>query len=54
MLHGDNVRFEAACRKAGVPVTADFGPGEHVWAYWDDKIRDVLAWLPLPRSDDPA
>ncbi|MEP6814723.1 MAG: alpha/beta hydrolase family protein [Marmoricola sp.] len=28
-------------------VTADFGPGEHEWGYWDAKIRDVLAWFDL-------
>lgn len=27
--------------------TADFGPGAHDWAYWDARIQDVLAWLPL-------
>jgi putative tributyrin esterase len=21
--------------------------GEHEWGYWDTKIQDVLAWLPL-------
>jgi S-formylglutathione hydrolase FrmB len=28
----------------------DFSPGAHDWAYWDAKIQDVLAWLPL-RAD---
>ncbi len=37
----------AACTAAGVPVTTSFGPGEHDWAYWDDRIQDVLSWLPL-------
>jgi putative tributyrin esterase len=48
MLFEDNVSFRDACASAGVPVTADFGPGEHEWGYWDAKIQDVLAWLPLP------
>ena len=39
--------FHKACRAAGIPVTVDFGPGAHDWAYWDRKIQDVLAWLPL-------
>jgi S-formylglutathione hydrolase FrmB len=50
-LSGDNERFRDACAAAGVPLTTDFGPGAHDWAYWDVLIQDVLAWLPLP---DPA
>ena len=46
-LLAGNRRFVAACTAAGVPVTTSFGPGEHDWAYWDDRIQDVLAWLPL-------
>lgn len=49
-LYDENVAFRDACRKKGVPVTADFGPGEHEWGYWDNKIQDVLRWLPLPSS----
>lgn len=48
-LIGDNETFRDACASAGVPLTVDFGPGAHDWAYWDAKIQDVLAWLPLPR-----
>jgi putative tributyrin esterase len=48
-----NVTFRDACAARGVPVTVEFGPGEHVWQYWDDRIRDVLAWLPL-RATPPA
>ncbi|MGK5442445.1 alpha/beta hydrolase [Micromonospora sp. URMC 105] len=46
-LYEDNVRFVEAARARDVPVTVDFSPGDHDWAYWDEKIRDVLAWLPL-------
>ncbi len=46
-LLADNRRFVAACERAGVPVDTDFGPGDHDWAYWDTRIQDVLAWLPL-------
>ena len=48
-LIGANKRFVAACAAARVPVATSFGPGEHDWAYWDDRIQDVLAWLPLAR-----
>jgi putative tributyrin esterase len=44
-LYDENVRFADACRAKGVPVTVDFGPGDHEWGYWDTKIQDVLAWL---------
>ena len=46
-LYAENQVLRDACRVSGVPLTADFGPGEHTWDYWDAKIQDVLAWLPL-------
>ena len=48
-LVGQSIRFAAHARSAGLEVTSDVGPGEHEWGYWDARIRDVLAWLPLPR-----
>ncbi|MFC4150167.1 alpha/beta hydrolase family protein [Micromonospora mangrovi] len=50
-LYEDNTRFVATARERGVPLTVDFSPGDHDWAYWDAKIQDVLAWLPLRRGD---
>lgn len=44
-----NRRFVAAAEAALAPLTVDFGPGEHEWGYWDARIQDVLAWLPLDR-----
>ncbi|MER7420824.1 alpha/beta hydrolase family protein [Micromonospora peucetia] len=46
-LYEDNLTFVAAARERDVPLTVDFSPGTHDWAYWDAKIQDVLAWLPL-------
>jgi putative tributyrin esterase len=46
-LYDDNVRFVEAAHRRNVPVTVEMGPGGHDWAYWDTKIQDVLAWLPL-------
>ena len=43
----DSRRFVARCTDVGVSLTTSFGPGEHEWAYWDARIQDVLAWLPL-------
>jgi S-formylglutathione hydrolase FrmB len=51
-LFEDNRRFVAAARRRGGPVTVDFSPGEHEWGYWDAKIQDVLAWLPLAAEPD--
>lgn len=48
-LHDCNVRFVDEATAAGVDVHVDFRPGEHEWGLWDAAIRDVLAWLPLPR-----
>jgi putative tributyrin esterase len=47
-LYDESRTFRDACRTKGLPLTVDFGPGQHEWAYWDMKIQDVLAWLPLP------
>jgi putative tributyrin esterase len=46
-LIADNIALRDELLAAGAKVTADFGPGEHDWAYWDARIQDVLAWLPL-------
>jgi S-formylglutathione hydrolase FrmB len=46
-LYPDNVRFRDACQTKGVALSVDFAPGEHEWGYWDRKIRDILAWLPV-------
>jgi putative tributyrin esterase len=48
-LYDANVRFTDAARARGLDVHVDFRPGEHEWGLWDATIRDVLAWLPLPR-----
>jgi putative tributyrin esterase len=49
ITYEDNLRFRDACAARGVRLHVDFGPGDHVWSYWDAKIQDVLAWLPLGR-----
>ena len=42
-----NRKFVAAAEAAGVDLTTDFRPGEHVWSLWDVVIQDVIAWLPV-------
>ncbi|WP_433619113.1 alpha/beta hydrolase [Dactylosporangium sp. CA-139114] len=46
-LYSSNLRFRDACAEHGIPLKTEFSPGAHDWAFWDDKIREVLAWLPL-------
>ncbi|BCG61322.1 alpha/beta hydrolase [Paenibacillus sp. URB8-2] len=46
-LYEDNLRFRDACRSTSLSLTYEEGPGAHEWGYWDAKIQDVLAWLPL-------
>jgi len=46
-LHADNLAFRDACRKTRLDLTYTEGPGDHNWAYWDARIQDVLAWLPI-------
>lgn len=41
--------FLSAADDAGVEVTASLTTGEHEWGYWDARIQDVLAWLPIRR-----
>ncbi|MEK4457907.1 MULTISPECIES: alpha/beta hydrolase [Paenibacillus] len=46
-LYKGNQAFRETCNTIGVPLTYEEGPGAHEWGYWDAKIQDVLAWLPL-------
>lgn len=46
-LYEENLAFKAKCDQTGYDLTTDFGPGDHEWGYWDEKIQDVLKWLPL-------
>jgi S-formylglutathione hydrolase FrmB len=46
-LYASSRRFAEAARAAGIEVTEDYRPGDHVWSLWDDVIEDVIDWLPL-------
>ena len=46
-LYEDNQVFRRACEETNLDFTYQEEPGEHEWGYWDKKIQDVLAWLPL-------
>ena len=45
ILYADNVRFRDAIRQLPLDLTYEEGPGEHTWAYWDEMIQRVLAWM---------
>ncbi len=49
LLH-ESEAFIAAASDRSIALTTSIGPGDHDWAYWDARIQDVLAWLPLSRS----
>jgi len=44
-LYSQNVRFRDAVRGLPLDLTYEEGPGEHNWAYWDEMIQNVLAWM---------
>jgi putative tributyrin esterase len=46
-LYEDNLRFRDHATKLGYDLTYQESPGDHNWKYWDEKIQDVLQWLPL-------
>lgn len=46
-LYDQNVAFKETCARHDYPLTTEFSSGDHNWAYWDEKIQDVLKWLPL-------
>ncbi|KIL51846.1 alpha/beta hydrolase [Jeotgalibacillus soli] len=49
-LYEQNVRFHKACQEKGIDLMFEEEAGDHNWDYWDKKIQDVLAWLPLQRA----
>ena len=49
-LYGENIAFRDHALALGLPLTYVEGPGTHEWGYWDARIRDALAWLPLPEN----
>lgn len=46
-LYQENQNFRACAAKLGLPFTYEEAPGGHEWAFWDQWIQRVLAWLPL-------
>ncbi|MNH79531.1 Diacylglycerol acyltransferase/mycolyltransferase Ag85B precursor [compost metagenome] len=49
-LYEDNLAFRDALSKSGMDYIYEEGPGDHNWEYWDARIQDVLAWLPIKQQ----
>ena len=49
-LWADNLRFRDRLRALGLAPHWEEGPGGHTWENWDERIRHVLAWLPLSEN----
>lgn len=49
-LYDSNVRFRGHVQEKGLELTYAEGPGGHSWEIWDNRIQDVLKWLPLPEN----
>lgn len=50
-LYPMNVEMREKLLAAGIVPTWQDGPGDHNWAYWDENIQRVLAWLPLEKPE---
>ncbi len=46
-LFTQNVAMRDHLRALGYDLTYEQSPGDHQWKYWDQKIQDVINWLPL-------
>jgi S-formylglutathione hydrolase FrmB len=46
-LYEGNLKFRDHLLKLGYDLHYQDSPGIHCWDFWDDKIRDVLKWLPI-------
>ena len=49
-LWADNLRLRDRLRALGLDPRLEQGPGGHSWTNWDERIRHVLAWLPLSEN----
>ena len=43
-LIDDSRRFHARLDALGVPHQYREHPGAHTWEYWDEHVREALAW----------
>jgi len=48
-LWEENQLFYQFAKKHNLPLTHTFTSGDHEWGYWDQKIQEVLEWLPIKK-----
>ncbi|GAA5417395.1 hypothetical protein Pryu01_02458 [Paraliobacillus ryukyuensis] len=48
-LYPINQNFYQASLQAPIDLTSDFPKGDHSWEFWDEKIKDIIDWLPINR-----
>ena len=46
-LYRSNLEFIRKARELDIDVAFKEEPGDHSWVYWENKIQDVIDWLPL-------
>ena len=49
-LYEENQTFRRHLEKLKIEFTYDEGPGTHEWGYWDQKIQQIIRWLPIRRE----
>ncbi len=49
-LWEDNNKFHHFAQEQDLSLTHTFTNGAHEWGYWDQKIQEVLSWLPLKKN----
>lgn len=47
---GANVSFREHLASLGMAPHWEEGPGGHTWVNWNERIKNVLAWLPLAEN----
>ncbi|MDU6263183.1 MAG: alpha/beta hydrolase family protein [Anaerocolumna aminovalerica] len=46
-IYNGNRAMKEHLENLGFDLTYEESAGDHQWKYWDEKIQDVLKWLPL-------
>lgn len=49
-LYEENQKFRRHLENLKIEFTYDEGPGTHEWGYWDQKIQQIIRWLPIRRE----
>lgn len=48
-LYDQNITMKQHLNTLNFDLTYKESPGDHQWKYWDERIVDVLHWLPLSK-----